>query len=80
MTAHESWWPHRDYVRVAGRARSLATRRRRPTLDEINYLRATCMLLLTGPLPLPDDEARDLRELLTILDGLGRRFDQDRAA
>jgi hypothetical protein len=65
VTGH--WWAHKDAKRLIARAYSAAARG--ATDDELGHLRASCMVLLTGPLELDPDDAQALRHLLTWLDG-----------
>lgn len=60
------WWVHRDVRRVLGRARHSAGKY--ITVDELRYLRAQCLLLLTNPLAVEPEDAADLRDLLACLE------------
>ena len=57
-----SWWTHKDAQRVLARARH--TSGGPITVAELVYMRATAMLILTGPLPVHPADAADLRVLL----------------
>jgi len=60
------WWAHKDAARLLGRARHSSGGH--ATLDELRYMRAQCRLLLTGPLPVDETDAAQLRVLLVDLE------------
>jgi hypothetical protein len=63
MSGH--WWAHKDAARVLARLNTF-----KPLTDgEATHLRGMTMLLLTGPLELDPDDARQLRQWLARLEG-----------
>lgn len=58
------WWTHRDAGRVVARA----YHGKPMTDEEIGHLRASAMVLLTGPLELDAEDAVRLRRLLAWLE------------